>query len=75
MRYVLAVTKEGSAVAAARALKVNHSTVVRRVCSFEDRLEVRLFDHLATGYRLTPSGNSTPTSRCAALGCPATDEG
>lgn len=56
LRYVLAVAREGSAAAAARALAVNHSTVVRRVRSFEAQLEIRLFDHLASGYRLTPSG-------------------
>jgi len=52
LRFVLAVAKEGSAAAAARSLDVNHSTVVRRVRAFEDRLQIRIFDHLSTGYRL-----------------------
>jgi DNA-binding transcriptional LysR family regulator len=56
LRYVLAVAREGSAAAAARALDVNHSTVVRRVRAFEDKAGVRIFDHLSTGYRLTDEG-------------------
>jgi DNA-binding transcriptional LysR family regulator len=56
LRYVLAVAKEGSAAAAARVLKVNHSTVIRRVRSFEKTQNIRIFDHLASGYRLTAKG-------------------
>ena len=58
LRFVLAVARAGSAAAAARALGVNHSTVVRRVGAFEDRAGVRVFDHLATGYRLTQEGRA-----------------
>lgn len=57
LRYVLAVARQGSA-AAARVLGVNHSTVARRVRAFEDRLGVRVFDHLSTGYRLTEDGKA-----------------
>lgn len=56
LRYVMAVAREGSAAAAARALGVNHSTVVRRVRAFEEKSGVRVFDHLSTGYRLTNEG-------------------
>ena len=56
LRYVLAVATQGSAAAAARALGVNHSTVVRRIRAFEERIDLRLFDHLSTGYRLTAKG-------------------
>ena len=56
LRFGLAVAREGSAAAAARALGVNHSTVVRRVRAFEARLDARIFDHLSTGYRLTETG-------------------
>jgi DNA-binding transcriptional LysR family regulator len=56
LRYVLAVAREGSAAAAARAIEVSHSTVVRRVRAFEERNRVRIFDHLASGYRLTEAG-------------------
>ena len=58
LRYVLAVAREGSAAAAARAIGVNHSTVVRRVRSFEDEARVRVFEHLSTGYRLTEEGKA-----------------
>jgi DNA-binding transcriptional LysR family regulator len=56
LRYVLAVAAEGSLAAAARALNVNHTTVLRRVNAFEERLGLRLFERLATGYVLTPGG-------------------
>lgn len=58
LRYVLAVAHEGSAAGAARALGVNHSTVVRRVRAFEDKAGVRVFDHLSSGYRLTDEGKA-----------------
>lgn len=56
IRFFLAVARQGSITAAARDLGVNHSTVSRRVAAFEDSLEVRLFDRVASGYRLTPAG-------------------
>ena len=58
LRYILTVAQEGSAAAAARALQVNHSTVVRRVRAFEETSGVRVFDHLSTGYRLTEGGKA-----------------
>jgi len=56
LRYVLAVAHEGSLAGAARALGVNHTTVLRRVNAFEERLGLRLFDRLSSGYALTPGG-------------------
>lgn len=56
LEYVLAVASNGSAAAAARALNVNHTTVLRRVKSVEDRLNIRIFEHLRSGYQLTPEG-------------------
>jgi DNA-binding transcriptional LysR family regulator len=56
LRYVLAVAAEGSLAGAARSLGVNHTTVLRRVNAFEERLGVRLFERQATGYVLTPGG-------------------
>ena len=53
LAYVLAVAQHGSAAAAARALGVNHATVIRRVRAFEKAQKLRIFDHLASGYRLT----------------------
>lgn len=56
LRYVLAVADHASLAAAARALGVNHTTVLRRVTAFEARLKVRLFDRLPSGYALTAAG-------------------
>lgn len=56
LRFALAVATEGSVAAAARAMSVNHSTVLRRIGAFEKRLGVRLFDRLPTGYVLTAGG-------------------
>src|SRR5918993_5806376 len=56
LRFVLAVADANSLAAAARALGVNHTTVLRRVNAFEERLGLRLFERLPTGYVLTPGG-------------------
>src|SRR5690348_6014456 len=56
LRYVLAVATAGSLASAARALGVNHTTVLRRVTAFEEHIGVRVFDRLPTGYVLTPAG-------------------
>lgn len=56
LRYVLAVAERGSVAAAARALGVNHTTVLRRVHAFEQAHQLRLFDRLPTGYALTAEG-------------------
>jgi len=56
LQFILALADEGSLASAARALGVNHTTVLRRVNAFEERLGVRVFERLSTGYLLTPSG-------------------
>src|SRR5262245_44529520 len=56
LRFVLAVAAEGSLAGAARVLGVNHTTVLRRVNAFEERLGVRLFERLPAGYTLTTEG-------------------
>jgi molybdate transport repressor ModE-like protein len=55
-RYVLAVAEHGSLAAAARALGVNHTTVLRRVNAFEEAQGLRLFERLPGGYALTAGG-------------------
>ena len=55
--YFLRVARLGSLNAASKALGVNHSTVLRRVNGLEEKLEVRLFERLKSGYVLTESGN------------------
>lgn len=56
LEYFLAVARTGSLSAAAKQLQVNHSTVARRLDKLEQQLQVRLFDRLHNGYRLTQDG-------------------
>ncbi len=58
LRYFAAVCDGGSIAAAARALGVNHSTVLRRLDSLERTLGVRLFERFQTGYVMTAAGNT-----------------
>ena len=50
LRFFLAVTRGGSLAAAARALNVKHSTVLRRIGNLEQGLGVRLFEKTPSGY-------------------------
>ncbi len=50
---MLAVADEGSVAGAARALGVNHATVLRRIAAFETTQGLRLFDKTARGYRIS----------------------
>jgi DNA-binding transcriptional LysR family regulator len=56
LRVFLAVSDRGSVSGAAQVLKVNHSTVLRRLTRLENRLGTRLFDRLPDGYDLTAQG-------------------
>ena len=56
LRIFLALTRTRSVRAAASILGVNNSTVSRRIRTFEQRLGVRLFERLPTGYTLTSAG-------------------
>ena len=51
--YVLAVAEHGSVSAAARALSVNHATVLRRIAAFESRQGFRIFDKTPRGYQVS----------------------
>lgn len=55
LKYFLAVCRAGSIRAAAKALDVNHATVSRRINSFEEALNQRLFDRTPQGYVRTKS--------------------
>jgi DNA-binding transcriptional LysR family regulator len=57
LRFFLAVSERGSISGAADFLKVNHSTVLRRLTNLEKRLGAQLFDHLPDGYKLTAQGD------------------
>ncbi len=56
LKIVLYVAQKGSASAAARALGVNHATVVRRIKALEEEQGVRIFDHVSSGYRVAKGG-------------------
>ena len=53
LRFVLALSKAGSLARAAKELKVDHTTVGRRIEAVEAALGVRLFTRTTTGYVLT----------------------
>ncbi|MCW2242708.1 LysR family transcriptional regulator [Azospirillum canadense] len=56
LRFFVELARSGSLSATARRLKVDHTTVARRVAALEDSLGVRLFDRLPRGYALTTEG-------------------
>jgi DNA-binding transcriptional LysR family regulator len=62
LRHFLAIAREGSAGAGAKALGVNQSTVQRRLQVLEKRLGCVLAERHATGYRLTAHGQTLLTS-------------
>ncbi|MDC0598299.1 LysR family transcriptional regulator [Gammaproteobacteria bacterium] len=55
-RYFLVSARSSSLRAAAKKLKVSHSTVLRRLDRLEARLGTRLFERGAAGFQLTQSG-------------------
>lgn len=56
LRYFLAVAREGSLSAAARALGVAQPTVGRRLSAFETTLGAKLLVATPTGQQLSPTG-------------------
>lgn len=56
VKVFAAAAQFGGARAAAKALKMHHSTVSRRIEALERRLDVRLFDRLPDGLTLTLAG-------------------
>lgn len=56
LRYFLAVAQAESLLGAAKSLNVNYSTVLRRIGRLENRLRVRLFERLPSGYVMTSAG-------------------
>jgi DNA-binding transcriptional LysR family regulator len=58
IRVAYEVAKRGTLSAAAAALNVHHSTVLRRINSLEERLNTRLFHRHARGYKPTQAGQS-----------------
>ena len=63
LKVLLALSKKGSARAAAQLLGVSNSTVTRRLEELERDLGTRLFDRTPEGYRMTQSAeNLLPTA-------------
>ena len=56
LKYVLALCRERTAKNAAKYLKVNETTVSRRVRALEEQLGIRIFERVPTGVYPTPSG-------------------
>jgi len=56
LKHLLAFARQGSTLAAAKALGVNQSTVHRRLVELERRLGRRLIERHIGGYRLTALG-------------------
>ncbi len=56
LRHLLAVARAGTTAAAATSLRVNATTVARRIAALEEALGVVLFEKVQTGYRLTVLG-------------------
>ena len=56
LRYFLEVARTESVSRAALSLRVNHTTVARRIKSLEERLSAQLFEKMPSGYKLTDTG-------------------
>lgn len=56
LRMFLAVAEGGTVRAGADALALNHATIIRGIGRLEKKLGTKLFDKLASGYRLTDAG-------------------
>lgn len=56
IRYFIAVADQGSVSRAAQSLEVSHATVLRAIERLEASLQIRLFDHVRSGYRVTEDG-------------------
>src|SRR5215467_3589052 len=58
VRYFVALARHGTLSATARALRVNHATVSRRITGLETLMGRALFDRRAKGYILTAEGKA-----------------
>jgi len=62
LRIFLALARRGSVRAAGVTLGMSHSTIARRIDTFEARLGVRLFDRQSSGYAMTAAGEELMTT-------------
>ena len=56
LKAVLAVVRTGRLTVAAKRLRIDHSTLSRRICGLESALGTKLFDRRTGGYTLTREG-------------------
>ncbi len=56
LKYFMALAKAGRLKKAADLLGSNHSTVYRRIKSFEEEIDTKLFESTPTGYHLSAAG-------------------
>ena len=56
LRFFLALARHGTLTGAAKVLSVSHTTVLRRIKTFEQELATHLFEHTPAGYTLTEDG-------------------
>lgn len=56
--FFLELARQGRLAPAARRLRVDHTTVSRRVAELEKALDVKLFDRTADGFALTGAGRA-----------------
>ncbi len=71
VRFFLAVSRTRSLSGAARALRVDHATVGRRIIAFEEQLGSKLFDRTPDGFAITAAGQ-TILNQCEAMESAAT---
>lgn len=57
LKFFLAVAREGSTIAAGKALRLSQSTVHRRLAELESQIGRKLVRRTAAGYRLTELGH------------------
>ena len=56
IRAFLAVARNGKLTGGAKHLRIDHSTLSRRLATLEKSLGTKLFDHNVSGYSLTAQG-------------------
>src|SRR5690348_75628 len=61
LRYFLAITETGTLGGAAKLLRVDASTVSRRLAALEKSVGARLFERDGAGYRPTAAASSVMT--------------
>jgi len=61
IRFFLELSRKGRLTEVAKALKVDHTTVSRRISTLEQQLDAKLFESTTRGYVLTQAGEQLLT--------------